>query len=341
MYEAFYELRERPFDRTSNPRFLLLTSRHREALSNLQYGIASQKGLTLLLGEAGTGKTTLVRAALTIYHSQQQDIRIVHLSNPTLTRAEFVEYLANGFGLSGDAARSKTQFLMELTESAARCHRAGGVSALIVDEAQSTPHELLEEIRLLSNIEDSSGKLVPVVLVGQPELADRLNNESLRQLKQRVALRCSLEPLDLRETAAYITKRIRIAGGDGAKIFTRDAVAEVFARSRGIPRTVNVICDNALVNGFALQRRPVGVDVIREVCRDFDFEPSVETPVPEERPGDPIAPEGADTLAVAAAGANPRGAVGTSPSAVEPAVSSPPSADMFSVFRRRRRFSFF
>lgn len=269
MYETFYGLAERPFDLTANPRFLFLASGHREALSNLQYGIDSNKGITLLLGEAGTGKTTLIRAAL----EQQRGTSVcsVYLSNPTLTRAEFYDYLASGFGLSREAATSKTVFLRELEASLKMRHAAGRLSALIVDEAQSLPHELLEEIRLLANLETPTTKLLPVVLTGQPELADRLNEPSLRQLKQRVALRCTLPVFDLRETAAYIAKRIRIAGGDSAALFTREAVEEVQRGSQGIARTISVICDNALINGFALERRPVDADIVADVCRDFDL----------------------------------------------------------------------
>jgi general secretion pathway protein A len=269
MYETFYALQERPFDLTANPRFLFLASGHREALSNLQFGIEGNKGITLLLGEAGTGKTTLIRAALE--QQRGSNTCTVYLSNPTLTRAEFYEFLANGFGLSAEAARSKTLFLQELESALARRRAAGGLGALIVDEAQSLPHELLEEIRLLANLETSTEKLLPVVLTGQPELADRLNEPDLRQLKQRVALRCSLPPFDLRETAAYIAKRIRIAGGDSAGVFTREAVEAIYQGSHGIARTISVICDNALISGFALQRRPVDADVIAEVCRDFDL----------------------------------------------------------------------
>jgi general secretion pathway protein A len=269
MYESFYALQERPFDLTANPRFLFLASGHREALSNLQFGIDANKGITLLIGEAGTGKTTLIRAAL----EQQRgtNAAIVYLSNPTLTRAEFYEFLANGFGLSASAAHSKTVFLQELEASVKRRRAAGGISALIVDEAQSMPHELLEEIRLLANLETTNEKLLPVVLTGQPELATRLNQPELRQLKQRVALRCSLQPFDLRESAAYIAKRIRVAGGDSASVFTREAVEAIFRGSQGIARTISVVCDNALINGFALQRRPVDADIVIDVCQDFDL----------------------------------------------------------------------
>jgi len=269
MYEAFFGLRERPFELTPNPRFLFLTPQHREALRTLEYGLFSRTGMVALIGEAGTGKTTLVHAALQGKGSRQS--LVVYLNNPTLTRQEFVEFLAAGFGLSQDAARSKTRCLCELAELLAKRHEARQMAALIIDEAQALPDALLEEIRLLANMESSSEKLLSIILTGQPELAGRLNQPSLRQLKQRVGLRCALNPLTRADVRLYIASRIRIAGGRVDELFTPAAIDLTYERSGGIPRTVSVICDNALVNGFALDRRPLDVDVIAEVCRDFDF----------------------------------------------------------------------
>jgi general secretion pathway protein A len=276
MYERFYGLRERPFDLTPNPRYLFLTGKHREALTHLQYGIAARKGITVLVGEAGTGKTTLVHAALEAQRGQ--NACSVYMSNPMLTRAEFFEFLAWGFGLDVTALESKTRLLLELTESLADRHATGGSSALIIDEAQCLPHELMEEIRLLANIETPSAKLLPVILVGQPELSDRLNEPALRQLKQRVALRCMLPALDLAETEAYIANRVAVAGGDGEELFTDAAIETIYSHARGIPRTVSVICDNALVGGFAADERPVGKQTVLEVCRDFDLRPAAQPP---------------------------------------------------------------
>jgi len=269
MYRSFYDLNERPFELTSDPRYLCLTVKHREALSMLRYGLMSRKGLALLIGEAGTGKTTMVRAALQEF--QGQNGSVVFLSNPTLTRAEFVEYLAVGFGMDDRAAGSKARMLMALESLLQERQQRGMLTALVVDEAQSLPHELLEEIRLLANMETATDRLLAVVLAGQPELADRLNEGSLRQLKQRIGLRCILDPLDLTETAAYISRRISVAGGRAQELFSREAVEEIHRRSRGVPRTISVICDNALISGFSLHEKPVTAHTVQEVCRDFDF----------------------------------------------------------------------
>ncbi len=267
MYEEFYGLRELPFELTSNPKYLVLTPGHREALSNLEYGLFAAKAVTVLIGEAGTGKTTLLRAALE--SDSCRNVRSIYLANPALTRSEFVESLARSFKLSGDAARSKATLLAELEESLREGRSKGEITALIVDEAQSLSTELLEEIRLLANIETADCKLLPLVLVGQPEFGMRLEEHDLRQLKQRVALRCELSPLDLNETATYVVGRIQTAGGEPFRTFTREAVALIHAKSGGIPRTINVLCDNALASGFALGHRPVSRDIVAEVCRDF------------------------------------------------------------------------
>lgn len=269
MYLEFYGLTELPFELTATPRFLLTSPSHREALSNLRFGVEARKPLTLLVGEAGTGKTTLIRVMQGALAEEGGDVCC--LSNPTLTRNEFIEWLAAAFDLGSDAAQSKATMLTTLECALATRRKAGRHVALVVDEAQSLPDELLEEIRLLANIEMDGVKLLPIVLAGQPELSRRLNRRRLRQIKQRIALRCELRPLDLHETAAFISGRIRMAGGDSARVFTREAVTLIHERSGGIPRTICVLCDNALVNGFALDRRPVTRDIVLEVCRDFDL----------------------------------------------------------------------
>jgi len=269
MYQKFFGLRDLPFELTSNPKFLFFSAQHREALANLEYGLSSAKAVTVVVGEAGTGKTTLLRAALESERCRR--VKAIVLDNPTLTREEFIEILAARFQLGAAAAGSKAA-LLEALEAELRARRARDeITALIVDEAQSLSNELLEEVRLLANIETPTEKLLPLVLAGQPELASRLNESALRQLKQRVALRCEVAPLDLGDTAAYIVSRIRTAGGNTTKLFTREAVTLIHEFSRGIPRVINVMCDNALISGFALKRQPVDRDIVAEVCRDFDL----------------------------------------------------------------------
>lgn len=268
MYEQFFGFRERPFDLTPNPRFVVMTPSHREALSNLEYGIASRKGITLLLGEAGTGKTTVIRTAIERLSTR---VSCVHIPNPALTRDEFVEMLATRFQLSERARSSKTALLLELEVLLRRRHETGEATVLIIDEAQSLSFDLLEEVRLLANIETNEEKLLSVIIAGQPDLKERLNDASLRQLKSRVALRCELSGLTVAEAAAYIAGRIRAAGGVGAQVFTREAVALIHERANGIPRTINVIADNALLSAFAVGERPVTRQTVVEVCRDFDF----------------------------------------------------------------------
>jgi general secretion pathway protein A len=269
MYQDFYGLRELPFELTASPRYLYLTAGHREALSTLQYGLSAAKAVTVLIGEAGTGKTTLLNAACE--SDRCRHVRPIRLNNPALTRSEFIESLARRLGLSAEAAQSKTILLEELEHEVLERRSHGEITALVVDEAQGLSTELLEEVRLLANIETSSEKLLPLVLVGQPALGVRLDEPSLRQLKQRVALRCEMAPLRVGETAAYIAKRVDRAGGNAVRLFTRDAVVLIHEHSRGIPRTISVICDNALLLGLALGRRPVGPDVVLEACRDLSL----------------------------------------------------------------------
>ena len=288
IYGEFFGLTQSPFNLTPDPHFLFLTDRAREAMSNVRYGITQARGLTVLLGDAGTGKTTIIRAVMD--ELPRETTRCVMMCNPALGRGEFLEFLASEFGFSSVAARSKTRFLAELEDDLRQRALDGGVTGLIVDEAQSLSFEILEEIRLLGNIETSKRKLLNVVLSGQPELADRLNDPSLRQLKQRVAVRCDLAPLSFEEASAYIAGRIRIAGGAPETIFTEQAVRAIHRASAGIPRSINVICDNALLSSYALHVKPVRASTVADVCRDFDFvspeAPARTAPAVPPRPGD-------------------------------------------------------
>jgi general secretion pathway protein A len=267
MYQTFFGLAELPFELTANPKYLFLTPRQREALSTLQYGLFAAKPITLLIGEAGTGKTTLIRAALE--SERCRTVRCVYVDNPVLDADDFVRLLALKFDLGREVADSKTLLLNRLEVALRERHEQGEITAMIVDEAQSMSTGLLEELRLLANMETPTQKLLPLVLSGQPELAERLEQTELRQLKQRVTLRCELRPFELADTADYIASRINTAGGDASELFTQEAIVVIHECSRGIPRSINVICDNALLSAMALTRKKLDRTLVLEVCRDL------------------------------------------------------------------------
>jgi general secretion pathway protein A len=323
MYEEYFGLRERPFELAPDPRYLLMTDRHREALSLLKYGISARKSITMLIGPPGTGKTTLIRAALSALSDSSAVCGC--LTNPALTRRELLQSLAREFQLSETAGRSKAVFLAECKALLTERRRADFVTALIVDEAQALPDECLEEIRLLVNLESDEDRLLPIVLVGQRELATRLNQPEHVALKQRVALRCELQALTVSETAQYLVTRIRAAGGVPTHLFTREAVSLIHERSHGVPRTISVVCDNALVTGFALDQRPVGRQVILDVCRDLDLPASSDASSPSavERPTVPAR----------------RAAGESAPAHLPPAavVADSSSSELFGIFRRPDR----
>ena len=320
MYQSFYGLTALPFELTANPKFLFLTARQREALSNLQYGLLASKSLTLLTGEAGTGKTTLILSALD--SDRCRHVRCVYVNNPVLTAADFLRMLARRFDLGEEAAESKSVLLERLEPVLKKRLAMGETTALVVDEAQSLSNELLEEVRLLANIETPTTKLLPLILSGQPELSVRLDSPELRQLKQRVSLRCELAPFDQAETGAFIASRLTTAGGVSARIFSQEAVRLIHECSAGIPRSISVICDNALVSGMALGRMPVDRAIVTEVCRDLRLGPA--DPQAPAFPRRPI-----------------RGDLAPVPAAEEPAVGESDTAPAAAPEPgRKRRFPF-
>ena len=256
MYEQFFGLRERPFDLTPNPRFLVLTESHREALSNLEYGIASRKGITLLVGEAGSGKTTLIRAAI------EQAAGARALRAPAQPDADARRVRRDAGGAVRAVGRGVAVEGGACCSSSRRCCARGARAARPPCWSSTRRRACRSSCSRRSGCWPTSRRTTrsccSVILAGQPELAERLNDQSLRQLKQRIALRCELRPLTLQETAGYIAGRIRAAGGMGAQVFTREAVALIHERRAGIPRTISVIADNALLGGFAAGQRPVG-----------------------------------------------------------------------------------
>jgi general secretion pathway protein A len=279
MYKQFFGLTRNPFEISPDPFFYHPTPRHNEALANLHYGVGRRKGFIVITGEVGTGKTLLVRCLLS--ELRKNNIAFAYVFNPLLPVVEFFQYIMADFGLPY-AGRTKTEMLLDLNRFLIQRHARGLVTALVVDEAQALRAELLEEIRLLTNLETSQQKLLQIVLMGQPELEMVLDSPELRQLKQRVALRCQLQPLDEMQTRAYILSRLERAGAAAdAPIFSDEALSKIFEYSHGIPRIVNNLCENTMVNAFSREERPVTADTITDVATDFRL---IAPALPEDGP---------------------------------------------------------
>ena len=270
MYKHFFGLRENPFNVNPDPRYLFLTPQTQEALDQLTYGIQSRKGLMLLTGEVGTGKTTLINQLLVWLRKKQTPTAFI--SNSHLEISHLFDFMLADFGLSFDS-RSKDNAPIRLSQWLFERYRARKTAVVIVDEAQGLPAQVLEQVRLLLNLETASEKLLQVVLVGQPELEDRLRQPELRQIKQRVALRCKTSTLTREETHDYIHARLRIAGSkDESSVFSPHAINAVHLYSRGIPRVINLLCEHALINAYVDQTRLVSAPLVEEVAREFQFD---------------------------------------------------------------------
>lgn len=274
MYSEFYQLNERPFNVTPDPKFLYLNARYREAIAALQYGITQRKGFITLIGEAGTGKTTLLKRLL---DELDQSVRTVFLFNTNVTFEEILEYIFAEFDLPVHAGK-KLYMLQRLNAFLLDELSRGRNVALLIDEAQDLDIPVLEDLRLLSNLETSKEKILQIVLSGQPELGQKLSNPALRQLRQRIGINCRLLPLSREEVSEYIQFRLQAAGAPDLKLFTREAEDQIYHFSRGIPRLVNVVCDNALVIGYALGKKRIGADVIQEAAADLLPPEPAETP---------------------------------------------------------------
>lgn len=280
MYKQFFGLARNPFEISPDPFFYHPTPRHNEALANLHYGVGRRKGFIVITGEVGTGKTLLVRCLLS--ELRKNNIAFGYIFNPLLPVVEFFQYIMADLGLPY-AGRTKTEMLLDLNRFLIQRHARGLITALVVDEAQALRHELLEEIRLLTNLETSQQKLLQIVLLGQPELEVVLDSQELRQLKQRIALRCQLQPLDSKQTHSYILSRLERAGAvPEPPIFSPESLDKVYEYSRGIPRTINTLCENSMVNAFAREQRPVVPEIVSEVAADFRLTPAS---LPEEGAG--------------------------------------------------------
>jgi general secretion pathway protein A len=267
MYKSFYNLQRNPFEITPDPSFLFPTTRHNEALASLYYGVTAHRGFVVLTGEVGTGKTLILRSLLGLL--QRRDVSFALIFNPTLSPLEFIRYIASDFGLPV-TGKAKDELIHVLNDFLLQQHEKGLTSLLVVDEAHLLSSAILEEIRLLTNLETSQQKLLQIVLAGQPEFDQTLDSHELRQLKQRIALRCHLEALSLQQTKEYMARRLLIAGGDESiRIFSEAAIEAVFRHSRGIPRLINTICESALLAGYAKQDATIPAEIIDGVARDL------------------------------------------------------------------------
>ena len=272
MYLQYYGLQDIPFSLTPDPRFLYFTASHKEVMANLHYGIQHGKGLIVVTGEVGTGKTTMLRAMLS---RLDRSVLTANIFNPGLSVPEFYEHMAADFDLG--AYTSKSDLLMKLGRTLMMRHSRGLRTVVILDEAHGLSRELMEEVRLLLNFETYTEKQLQILLVGQPELRATLNRTEMRQLKQRISLRCEIKPLKSDEISAYIRTRLKVAGAARLDLFTANAITLIYRASEGIPRLINNLCDNALLTGYAMSARLISSQIIAEVAESLDLlQPMIE-----------------------------------------------------------------
>ncbi|MGO9444719.1 MAG: ExeA family protein [Thiobacillaceae bacterium] len=269
MYKSFFGLKENPFNVNPDPRYLFLTKEIEEALTGLMYGIQTRKGFITLTGEVGTGKTTLVNRLLDWLHHRRA--RTAFLFNSRMNSTQLFDFILAEFEIQCES-RSKSQQLLKLNQWLLDRYRAGETVVLILDEAQNLTYPVLEEVRLLTNLETATDKLLQIVLSGQQELEDKLRLPQLRQLRQRIMLRCKTVPLSKEQTHEYIQERLRIGGATGAPIFSPKAMDAVHLYSLGIPRVINLLCEHSLVNAFVEQQRPIQPKIVEEVAREFQLD---------------------------------------------------------------------
>jgi len=290
MYKEFYRLRLNPFEMTPDPSFLFLTRRHQEALMALYYGVHRRKGFVALTGDVGTGKTLLIRCLLRML--KDSEIACAYVFNSRLSTLDFLHYVATEFGLAV-SGKTKGEVLQDLRKHLIERHQKNLTNMIVVDDAQGLSIKLLEEIRLLTNLETEQEKLLQILLVGQPELDEKLDSFELRQLRQRIALRSHLEPLDLEETGGYIRHRLQLAGApaEACDLFAEETIARIYRHSRGVARLINTVCESALVTAFARQLTSVPPEIIDEVAYDLRLGVA-SSPRPERRKNNDVALEG-------------------------------------------------
>jgi general secretion pathway protein A len=277
MYKKFFGLAKNPFEISPDPYFFYGSAQHNEALANIFYGIRARKGFVVVTGEVGTGKTLLVRCLLDSLDRNQ--VAFSYVFNTRLNEEEFIRYIMQDLNLTPPA--TKGEMLLQLNEYLIGRYRKGLTTVLIVDEAQNLNWEVLEEIRLLTNLETTKDKLLQIVLIGQPELDEKLESYNVRQLKQRIALRCRLNPLTELETRDYIVRRLQRAGAKNSAwtIFADPVIKKIHQYSSGIPRLINTLCENSLIVAFAKQAASVTPDMVDEVAKDLRLNQPVRPPV--------------------------------------------------------------
>ncbi len=269
MYNAFFGFSENPFSLSPDPAFFYRSEQHEEALANLVYGVQARKGFIVLSGEVGTGKTTMLECLRDYLEAQYMEFAFIF--NSRINAEQFFEMIAYDLDLPC-ARTSKTEVLFALNQLLVEQAQEGRTVVLIVDEAHNLDWDVLEEIRLLGNLENRNGKLLQIILAGQPELDRKLDAPNLRQLKQRIVLRCNLQPFTLRDAMEYMESRLEIAGMPKQDIFSEEMMAEIHLRSQGIPRLINAICDNLLLTAFAQESKSCTVEMLDEVCKDMRLE---------------------------------------------------------------------
>src|SRR6266581_2194044 len=280
MYKGFFGLKDNPFNVSPDPRYLFLTKEVEETLSSLMYGIQTRKGIVTLTGEVGTGKTTLVNRVLDWL--RQGATKTAFLFNSRMNSSQLFDFILAEFDIPCES-RSKSQQLMKLNQWLMERFASGETAVVIIDEAQNLTFPVLEEIRLLTNLETSTEKLLQIVLSGQPELEEKLNLPQLRQLRQRIMIRCKTSHLTKEETHDYILERSKIAGAVPGQppIFSPVAMDTVHLYSLGVPRVVNLLCEHALINGYVEQQRPIQAKIVADVAHEFQLDEVAPTATPE------------------------------------------------------------
>jgi len=272
MYQRFFGLRESPFNVNPDPRYLFMTTQIQEALAGLMYGIQNRKGFILLTGEVGTGKTTLLNRLLDWLRGQR--VATAYIFNSRLEVNHLFDFMMADFDIPCES-REKSHVLLRLNQWLLERYRAAETAVLIIDEAQNLSDDVLEEIRLLTNLETATEKLLQIVLTGQPELEEKLKRPQLRQVRQRITISCRTKALSIEETFGYVAERLRIAGVNGEPVFSKEAIETVHLYSRGIPRIVNLLCEHSMINAYVDSMRPIPARLVEDVAREFNLDEMV------------------------------------------------------------------